>query len=50
MIEKEAAVRPAFVNCTTGHHKDIECIQEMKALCTKKCDTGEQDVTLRQKV
>ena len=27
MIENEEAVRPAFVNCTTDDHKDIECIR-----------------------
>ena len=27
MIENEEAVRPAFVNCTTGDQKDIKCIQ-----------------------
>ena len=27
MIENEEAVGPAFVNCTTGDHKIIECIQ-----------------------
>ena len=27
MSENEEAVRPAFVNCTTGDHKDIECIR-----------------------
>ena len=27
VIGNEEAVRPAFVNCTTGDHKDIECIR-----------------------
>ena len=27
MSENEEAVSPAFVNCTTGDHKDIECIR-----------------------
>ena len=45
MIENEEVVRPSFANCTTGDHKDIQNVFEltaaqMKALCTKKCNTG----------
>ena len=27
MIDRKEVVRPAFVNCSTGDHKDTECIR-----------------------
>ena len=54
MIENEEAVRLAFVNCTTHNNKYIECIRvdggADEGQCTKKCNTGGLDFTLRQKV
>ena len=54
-FENEEAVRPAFVNCTTGDHKNIVLKNvfeltavQMKTLCKKKCNIGGRDVTLTQ--
>ena len=54
MIENEEAVGLAFVNCTTHNNKDIECIRvddgADEGQCTKTCNTGGLDFTLRQKI